>query len=61
METIKTSQLVLTELTTEKAISELKLKFSSALGATLNLIKVEQTTISIHHVILIKDQKQWKY
>ena len=23
----------------------------------LNLIKVEQTTISIHHVILIKDQK----
>ena len=41
METIKTCQLVLTELTTEKAISELKLKFSSALGATLNLIKVE--------------------
>lgn len=41
METIKTSQLVLKELMTEKAISELKLKFSSALGVTLNLIKVE--------------------
>ena len=41
METIKTSQVVLTELATERAISELKLKFSSALGDRLNLIKVE--------------------
>lgn len=41
METMKTSQVVLTELATEKAISELKLKFSSSLGDALNLIKVE--------------------
>jgi len=41
MGTIKTSQVVLTELATERAISELKLKFSSALGDRLNLIKVE--------------------
>ncbi len=41
METIKTSQVVLTELATERAISELKLKFSSSLGDVLNLIKVE--------------------
>ncbi len=41
METIKKSQVVLTELATERAISELKLKFSSSLGDTLNLIKVE--------------------
>jgi aspartate--ammonia ligase len=41
METMETSDVVLTELTTERAISELKLKFSSSLGDALNLIKVE--------------------
>jgi aspartate--ammonia ligase len=41
METMKTSQVVLTELATERAISELKLKFSTSLGEELNLVKVE--------------------
>ncbi len=47
METVKTSQVVLTELATEKAISELKLKFSSSLGDALNLIKVEAPLVVV--------------
>jgi aspartate--ammonia ligase len=41
METVKTSKVELTELSTERAIGELKLKFSSSLGDALNLLKVE--------------------
>jgi aspartate--ammonia ligase len=41
MATMKTSQVVLSELATERAISDVKLKFSTSLGEVLNLVKVE--------------------